>query len=331
MTNEKFVITHLKSDAEPPLKVSVVLLAYNQEKFIEQAIYSILMQKTKFNFEILIAEDFSTDNTRNIVLEFQKKYPDKIGVLLPDRNLNSNKYFLQVLQMARGEYIALLDGDDFWTSPHKLQKQVDFLENHNECVICCHNVEIFKEENPNEVNYFNPPNQKKISSINDLWQGNFIATCSVLFRAKLVNKIPDWYDNAQYGDWELHLVNAQHGKIGYINEVMGKYRMHSGGIWSSLKESQQIHDCIRCYKSLNKNFDYKYLKVIKPNIALQYYFLSSIYKKSGELDKAKSFIHKYFKEMPVIKWFFRIRPIILLVKLYNPFFSPVKKKHSKIL
>jgi glycosyltransferase involved in cell wall biosynthesis len=161
MTNENFEITHLKSDAEPPIKVSVVLLAYNQEKFIEQAINSILMQETNFNYEILIAEDFSTDNTRNIVIEFQKKYPDKIGVLLPDRNLNSNKYFVQVLETARGEYIALLDGDDFWTSPNKLQMQANFLDSHSNCSICFHNAEMIYEDSICESKNYNPPNQKK--------------------------------------------------------------------------------------------------------------------------------------------------------------------------
>lgn len=108
------------------MKVSVLMITYNHEKFIAQAIDSILMQQVNFDYEIVIGEDCSTDGTRAIVIQYQKEYPDKIRLLLPEENLGMHKNFVQTFRACQGEYIALLEGDDYWTSPRKLQKQVDF-------------------------------------------------------------------------------------------------------------------------------------------------------------------------------------------------------------
>ncbi|MEM6399437.1 MAG: glycosyltransferase family 2 protein, partial [Cyanobacteria bacterium P01_D01_bin.116] len=112
--------------------VSVSLVTFNHEKFIAQAIESVLLQEVDFSYEIIIGEDFSSDKTREIVIEYQKQYPDIIRLILPEENLGyyGQKIFVQTLQACRGKYIALLDGDDYWTTPNKLQQQVDFLDNH---------------------------------------------------------------------------------------------------------------------------------------------------------------------------------------------------------
>src|SRR5438046_9270455 len=112
------------------MKISVIVLTYNHEKHIAQALDSVLMQETNFDYEIIIAEDCSIDRTRSIVLDFQRRNPEKVRLLLPLRNLGSagNQIFTQAFDLAQGGYVALLDGDDYWTSPKKLQKQVDSLE-----------------------------------------------------------------------------------------------------------------------------------------------------------------------------------------------------------
>src|SRR5213593_3247277 len=123
------------------MKVSVVMTTYNHEKFIARAIDGVLMQQTDFAYEIIIGEDCSSDKTRSIVIDFHKKHLDKIHLILPAENLGNdgNSILVQGLQAAHGEYVALLDGDDYWTSASKLQKQVKFLEDHHQCSICFHN------------------------------------------------------------------------------------------------------------------------------------------------------------------------------------------------
>ena len=118
-------------------KISVCITTYNHEKFISQALDSVLMQKTDFDFEVLVGEDDSPDNTRDIVKKYARRYPDKLRLFLNDRKnviyINGRPTgrwnFINNIRHAKGEYIALLDGDDCWTDPNKLQVQVDFLEN----------------------------------------------------------------------------------------------------------------------------------------------------------------------------------------------------------
>lgn len=122
--------------------VSVCMITYNQESYIAQAIEGILMQKTNFQFELVIGEDCSTDNTRLICKEYKKKHPDIIKLLLPKKNLGSNENFNQIIKMSLGKYLALCEGDDYWTDPYKLQKQVDFLECHPDYGMCYTNFNI---------------------------------------------------------------------------------------------------------------------------------------------------------------------------------------------
>src|SRR4051794_3890726 len=120
------------------MKVSVCMITYNHERFIEQAVASALTQATSFEYEIVIGEDCSTDRTRNILIELQRANPDKIRLLLPEHNLGAQRNFVQTLDMCRGQYIAYLEGDDYWTSSAKLQQQVDFLDQHADFAICFH-------------------------------------------------------------------------------------------------------------------------------------------------------------------------------------------------
>ncbi|MCF6185625.1 MAG: glycosyltransferase, partial [Bacteroidales bacterium] len=110
------------------MTVSILMLTYNHEKFIAQAIESVLMQKVSFNYELIIGDDCSQDNTQKIIREYQKKHPDIIKPVLRTKNIGANNNFVDIFKKATGKYIALLEGDDYWTDPNKLQKQVDFLE-----------------------------------------------------------------------------------------------------------------------------------------------------------------------------------------------------------
>jgi glycosyltransferase involved in cell wall biosynthesis len=270
------------------MKVSVLVMTYNHEKFISQALETAEMQETNFEYEILISEDCSTDRTRQIVLDFHEAHPKKVRLLLSKQNIHSNEIVVRGIQAARGQYIALLDGDDYWTSPHKLQKQVNFLDSHPECSVSFHNSRIFHEAEGREGPNWTPPNQKEISTLEDIWMGNFIATCSTMFRRGLIGEIPEWYiDFFPITDWPLHILNAEHGKIGYIDEVMGVYRYHPGGLYSPFSETKKQQATLKFYRTMNKNLNYRYNNIVKVAISKYFFEWAEEYRHRGDFDKMK--------------------------------------------
>lgn len=253
------------------MKVSVSLTTYNHEKFIAQALESVLMQKTDFDFEIIIGEDESDDNTRAIVIKYKERYPDIIKLLLNSRSdviyINGKPTgrwnFINNLNNASGQYVALLDGDDYWTSPYKLQKQVEFLDNHPTCSLCFHDVQIVSETGNIIFSSSALRRKKLIYKLKDLLSGNFIYTCSVMYRRGLFDEFPDWFYKTSVADWPLHILNAEHGDIGYLSEVMGAYRIHSGGIHSSKGEMEQVRGIVEIYPYINEYLGYRYDTYIK--------------------------------------------------------------------
>ena len=144
--NDDVKMTLDLSKVNAPL-VSVFMMAYNHEKYISEAIEGVLMQNTNFDFDIVIGEDCSTDNTRQIILDYQRKYPGKFKLLLHKENIGAMANQQAVFSACTGKYIAICEGDDYWTDPYKLQKQVDFLEDNNGFVICFTNTLIKNEKN----------------------------------------------------------------------------------------------------------------------------------------------------------------------------------------
>jgi len=273
-------------------KVSVSLLAYNHEHFIMQALDSILSQQVTFDYEIVIGEDCSEDNTREIVLNYQRKNPDKIRIFLSRKALNDGKSgrlnFVRNLKACRGEYVALLDGDDFWTSPFKLQKQVHFLDNHPECSICFHPVVNLFEKGDKEDRVVYPPKRKDLYTLEDLLESNFIASCSSMFRNGLLGEFPDWYFRIPVGDWPLHILNSQHGTIGYLDEVMGVYRIHGKGIWSSRGSIRKYLDDVKAYQIFCSHLGKQYLNLLKSHMSKRYYEAGILYEKRQEKIQALS-------------------------------------------
>jgi glycosyltransferase involved in cell wall biosynthesis len=309
------------------MKVTVLVMTYNHERFISQALDSTLMQEVTFDYEILISEDCSTDATRDIVVEYQKRFPETIRLLLSEKNLQSNQIVVRGIQAAKGQYIALLDGDDFWMSPHKLQKQADFLNNHPECTICFHNARVQHEDENRQPWNWTPPDQKEITTLEDLWMGNYIATCSTMFRSGLFDAFPAWYDSMfPITDWPLHILNAEHGKIGYINEVMGTYRYHSGGLYSSLSEARKLEEMLKFYKTMNANLNFKYDGIIKAATFQYFCDWAEEYIKRGNFAQARSCFVKSLSGKP----FYRFRSIknliVISLKLIIAHVSQNKKQ-----
>ena len=266
------------TDADRPA-LSIVMIAYNMERFIRQAIDSVLAQRVDCDYELVIGEDRSTDRTREIILEYAERWPDRIRPILRDVNLGMNRNFMETLQQARGRFVALIDSDDYWTSPDKLQRQMDFLRSHPECSICFHNTLVLYEDGSAPTHPFHEerPTQrisrgipKPISTLADLAAGNFIQTCSVMFRAGLYGALPDWYLEMPTFDWPLHVLNAEHGAIGYIDEVLGAYRVHPAGFWSMqmahYRQIADIESMIHGYRLIDRHTGGRYRATISEQL-----------------------------------------------------------------
>jgi glycosyltransferase involved in cell wall biosynthesis len=277
------------------------------------------MQQTDFQYEVLVGEDGSSDGTREICKEYAAKNPDKIRLFLNDRKNviyidgrpTGRWNFINLLKNAKGKYIALLDGDDYWTDSHKLQRQVDFLEGHSELVICFHWAEWLDEESGQIMHWkYGPPVIKPYYTIDDLLEhSNFIPTCSVMFRNGLLGKFPDWYFKSEIGDFPLHIMNAQHGKIGFLDEPMAVYRRHKEGRHGGQTPSQNLGRLLDSYTligvnmHLDKRASYR-IGVSKWNIEL-----SRAYMSEGKVIKALLAVYDAFKIAPnnqKVPTFFRL-------------------------
>jgi len=271
-----------KGAAPDVVKVSVAIIAYNHEAFIGQAIDSVLMQQTDFEYEIVIGEDCSTDRTRDIVRDYGDRHRDRIRLLLADRNRGGHANFVSSLMACRGSYIATLDGDDYWTAPHKLQKQADFLDGHSECSYCFHNVETVWEDSSSKPRaWFSTP-LKATLGLEDILAWNFSATCSVMFRRGLFGEFPDWYFKLSMGDWPLHVLNAQHGSTGYDHEVMAVYRRHANGTWSSHGRLATIPGEIKFLRTINRHLKYEFNRQIRLGLASRYYDMAIEFADAGD-------------------------------------------------
>lgn len=268
-------------------KVTVVLLTYNHESYIAQAVESVLMQEADFPYEVIVVEDCSTDNTRRILEGYRDRFPGRLQLRLADSNRNDNRAWGQAILDARGQYVALLDGDDYWTSPHKLRKQVACLDQHPEFSMCFHNARIVHEGGNRPSTLHNGPDQKPVSTIDDLWRRNFIATCSTMLRAGLLSRLPQWFDTLPFGDWPLHILHARHGAIGYLDEVMAVYRIHPGGLYAGCAPTRQLEDVVGFYDAMLEHLPGGDRKTMKGARARHAYALAEAYVAEGNKPAAR--------------------------------------------
>ena len=211
------------------------MITYNHEKFITQAIDSVLMQNVNFDYNIVIGEDCSTDNTRKILLEYKNKYPDKFKLLLHDKNIGITQNMIETYKSCEGEYIAMLEGDDYWIDKNKLQTQVNYLENNKDCVLCYTKVNRVSSDGK-FLKSSNPEDRPTTGLKEILSRGWFMHTGTLLYRNNLIKKFPDFFFKYRSTDYMLHVLLATHGKIGFIDIVSSSYREHLGGITNDFRK-----------------------------------------------------------------------------------------------
>ena len=215
--------------------VSVHMITYNHAPYIAQAIEGVIQQKVNFPIELVIGEDWSTDGTREIVLEYKRKYPDIIRVILSDENIGGMKNAYRTAKACRGKYIAFCEGDDYWHRLDKLQKQVDYLETHPECGMVSSDVDIYYDltkEFKRDYNYSNGfVSDDNLTIEQVLWGGLSIWTCTVVIRRCLYRRIvendPYLYENKNIvlGDLQVWAELTKMSRLFYIPETLAVYRV----------------------------------------------------------------------------------------------------------
>ena len=209
--------------------VSVIMITYGHEKFIRQAVEGVLMQECNFKVELIIANDASPDKTSEIVHEIIKTNPNgsRIKFINRNNNIGGQKNFEDAFKQCKGKYIAHCEGDDYWTDPYKLQKQIDFLETNPDYVLTFHKVKILRPDG-NFVDDFITKIPENYQTIETLAQfGNYIHTPSVVYR-NIIGVLPYEMMISPIGDYFLYLILAQHGKLKYFEEEMAVYRFGVG-------------------------------------------------------------------------------------------------------
>lgn len=231
-------------------KVSVFVLTHDHAAWIGQALDGAVAQRASFRFELLVADDFSTDGTREIVREYERRHPDLVRTFLPERNLGVAGIWLVAARQCRGEYIALLDGDDYWTSSEKLARQAPLLDANPDWASCFHRATLFHEDGGQPSRPTTPGFDRDVFVLDDLIRANFVPYLTVMFRRDALATTPEWLFSYPWYDWLFHIFCARRGAIGFLDEDMAAYRVHGRGNWSARSRAEQLELDLELYQRL---------------------------------------------------------------------------------
>lgn len=288
--------------------VSICCLTYNHENFIQDALEGFLKQKTKFPFEIVIYDDASTDRTPDIIQEYARRCPEKIRPWLSEENQYSrgvtNPSGAFNFPRARGKYIAMCEGDDYWTDSEKLQRQVDYLESHPGCSLCIHSARILTVDGSHSDRRIRPYRRsRRISSRQVIDKSCGYATASMVFPARLVKCLPSYYVDCPVGDIPLQLMAAAEGYCYYMNQDMSVYRVGVAASWTVQektgdyveKQRQYCESMKRTYQAFDKATDRRFHQEVK-RAARRIWYLTKVNTRCYSVVTNKKY-RDYFREL----------------------------------
>ena len=279
--------------------VTIASTTYNMEAFIAEALDSWLAQKTSFPYDIVISDDGSTDGTCDVVRRYMEKYPNIR--LISTGHIGKMPNFIRSLKESKGKYIALCDGDDYWIDPEKLQKQVDFMESHPDYSECFTNSYVLNTET----------GKKKIAKTqiwdeadtedllkhrdNDNVQMSPGHTSTFLYRNQYLQDYPEWMYGDVMTDFPLYMLMSRYGKAKFINEITSVYRHRPDGVSSmNFTFEKNARKRIGVYRNVNRDFNYKYKKIINPIVADYYFSLGKRLYKTGQKGKGLRSVFQAF-------------------------------------
>lgn len=282
------------------IKVSITCLTYNHESYIRKTLEGFLMQKTNFQYEVLIHDDASTDDTANIIREYEKKYPNIIKAIYQSENQHSKGIAIQnVFQKprAKGKYIAFCEGDDYWCDPNKLQMQVDYMEKHPECYMCVHDTLKITEAGESTGQYINGKRKDKDYNIEQIIRaggGVLFQTSSFLVKPEVVFNRPKSFVFGTVGDYPMAIYAASKNSVHYIGKVMSCYRINAKNSWterikkSSGAQLKELKNMITKLREVDEFTNNEYHAAIKTAIGRSLYTYWRLTK-------------QFPKELPIVK------------------------------
>lgn len=242
------------------MKLSILLVTYNQAKYIPQCIEGILIQDIPYEFELIVADDFSDDATLKIIKEGLNGKIQNLKILGSTLNHGISKNYQRAFCECKGEYIAVIEGDDYWTDPERLVKHIDFLDKHQDCVLSMNRFRIYYQESEKFSNKeWGSSEDHQFITASQMAMGNKLGNLSAcLFRKSEIDKIkPDLFD-LELADWMLGMVLSENGLIAVLKEIMSVYRVHNNGQWSKMSAKNQIDKSLALIDQYNKYLGYRY-------------------------------------------------------------------------
>jgi len=243
-------------------KATVMIITYNHAKYIAEAIESVLAQKTDFPFAIHVIDDCSTDGTSDIVRDYAARYPGVVKPFINAKNIGNKvtqRNFYRGMQTLDGDYIAILEGDDYWGSNERLQKHVAFLDANPEYAACACNALKVYEDGSQDPHIFQPPPDKPDHEMHDLIMLNsFFHASTLTFRNVFRGRVPRYLRSPLSCDIFITIAHAQYGKVRYFNEIGSVYRAHAGGLFSQMSLTKGWMWNIDSLQACNRWLGYRY-------------------------------------------------------------------------
>ncbi|HEX5447572.1 MAG TPA: glycosyltransferase [Pirellulales bacterium] len=283
------------------MKISVAVVTYNHEPYIRQALDSVFAQQTSHDYEVVIGDDRSTDDTHRIVQEYAGRQRDRVQLLLHEQNLGCTRNAQRTINACRGEYLALIDGDDYWTDPLKLQRQADYLDAHPTCALSFHQVAALDEQGQHDW-LLVPDDQPGRCDMAALLADAMVPTGSMMMRRRCLSPLPDWFGRAYPPDLALKALCADQGTLDYLEQTMSVYRQH-GGSWTSTGQEQRLQAMIGVYGMLQRHFGGRYRRWLRRAMAKQHLALAVEAEKRGDPGLARRRLFRALAIAPLGKRF----------------------------
>lgn len=275
------------SAASSPVELSVVVVTYNHVRYIEQALESVATQQTARSMEIIVSEDDSTDGTRDLVTAFAGREP-RARLMLSSRNLHTNEVVRRGIDAARGRYVCVLDGDDHWTSPTKLERQAALLDVRPDLSACFHNASVVRSDGQLGERWTSPT-QASLVDGDEIWLGNPFATCTGMMRKSALEGLGGWYDAFfPITDWPLYVLCAEHGDLGFTDEVVGAYRLHDGALFSTLPGREKLDAIASFYSRMDEALGFRRHDCAQAGASHFFFGLAEAFAAEGDRRMARS-------------------------------------------
>lgn len=250
--------------------VDVIVPIYNHEKYLVKTFDGILMQETDFKFRVIASDDCSTDGTRAIMQRYAEKYPDIIFPTYHPKNMGALANGYSILSKVTSKYVAVCDGDDYWTDKHKLQKQISFLEANPDFTVCFGKVDIIDELGLNlPPERFFPPLSKDVYTIEDFitTDMHLIPTPTLVYRNELPHPIPEYYLSIFSADAFIIMIELDKGKAKFMDETMAVYRNHSGGMTKTVENRDKVDTAkFELFEYMNNYLGYRHDKAFRKKL-----------------------------------------------------------------